>query len=110
MSVFMVETYVVKPEKQDALMPLLQKVVKIMKDNPGKFKEVKSYRHFSQTIGNMLGQIEVWELTDMGVIDCLFNKFFTDEELKKIPQEFFASIVPETYNIQIWKQDLEYKV
>jgi len=109
MSVFMVETYVVKPEKQEALMPLLHKVAKIMKDNPGKFKEVKSYRHFSQTIGNMLGHIEVWELTDLGVIEGLFNKFFTDENLKKIPQEFYTLIVPETYNIQIWKQDIEYK-
>jgi len=109
MSVFMVETYVVKPEKQETLLPLLQKVAKIMKDKPGKFKEVKSYKYFSQTIGNMFGHIEVWELTDLGVIDGLFNKFFTDDELKKISQEFFTLIVPETYNIQIWKQDLEYK-
>jgi len=42
MGVFVVDTHVVKPEKQDKYTSLMRRVRKYMKENSETFKEVKS--------------------------------------------------------------------
>jgi len=110
MAVFMVETYVVKPEKQKELVSLLQRVVKLMKEKPEKFQEVKSYKVYSQMVGAMGGYTEIWEADSMADIEKFYHRMLTDEELMKIPQEFFTLIVPETYITRIWTNVLEHSL
>lgn len=54
MAVFMVETYVVKPEKQDGFMALA-KFAAWKEKNPLKPKELESWKMFAQMIGGNVG-------------------------------------------------------
>jgi len=54
-SVFVVDTHVVKPEKQEEYVSLMQKLRKYMKEKPETFKELKSWKIFAQMFGASLG-------------------------------------------------------
>jgi len=49
MNVFVVETYVVKPDKIEANNALLQRLAAVLKSDSAKFRMVKSYRTFTET-------------------------------------------------------------
>jgi len=55
MSVFVIETYVVEPGKQEKLMSLVQRIRKYKEENPESFKEMKLKRMFSQMFGGISG-------------------------------------------------------
>ena len=55
MTIFVVETYVVKPGKQGELILLLQRMREYKEKNPEGFKEMKSKRIFSQMFGGVSG-------------------------------------------------------
>jgi hypothetical protein len=54
MAVFMVETYVVKLEKQDGFMALA-KFVAWKEKNPQRPRELESWKMFAQMIGGNIG-------------------------------------------------------
>ncbi len=109
MSVFFVETYTVGFEKMDQVASLFKKATSLFVERPEKFKGLKSYQAFSQTVGELGGHIEIWEFESMNDIDALFKTMFGDEELKKIPQEFFSLVQPGTYRSQVWNAVAEFK-
>ena len=106
--VFMVQTYVVKPEKQAELEALMPKVLKLMKDKPEKFKGLKSYKSFTHKIGSMGTYIELYEFTDMGVAEKFLDSSYQDNELVKCWGEFMTYIVPETFTVHFWAQLHDY--
>jgi hypothetical protein len=111
MTVFLVETYVVKPEKQAELVPLYQKFIKIMEVKKGKFKEVKSFKLYSQWFGTVGGYIGIWEFTNMADCEKWSNNAEADEELMKPYQEFLNSVlVPGTYSTHVWRNVMEHTV
>jgi hypothetical protein len=55
MAVFMVETYVVKPEKQEGLIALAKKFAAWKEKNPLKPKKLESWKMFAQMIGGNVG-------------------------------------------------------
>ncbi len=109
MSVFFVETYTVRFEKMDQLASLFKRATSLIKERPEKFVGLKSYQAFSQTVGELGGHIEVWEFESMNDIDAMFKTMFGDEELKKIPQEFFSLVEPGTYRTQVWTKVAEHR-
>jgi len=111
LTVFLVETYVVKPEKQAELVPLYQKFIKIMEDKKGKFKEAKSFKLYSQWFGAVGGYIGIWEFSNMADCEKWSNNAEADEELMKPYQEFLNSVlVPRTYFMHVWRDVLEHTV
>ncbi len=109
MSVFLAETYCVSFEKMDQLALLLKKATSLIKERPEKFRGLKSYQAFSQMVGEFGGHTEIWEFESMNDIDALFKTMFSDEELKKIPQEFFSLVESGSYSTQVWTCVTEYK-
>ena len=69
MKIFDVETFVVKPEKQEEFMQLRQRFLKYMKKNPEKFKEMKSYKRFVQMWGGISKFIEMYEFDSMADLE-----------------------------------------
>ena len=103
MSVFIVETYVVKPEKQGEFMPLIQRFLDYRKANPNVFKETKSWKLFVQRFGGIAGAyVENWEFDTMADAEKCMTRMLKDKGFLKIYQEFMLLIDPATYSMKLW--------
>ena len=105
MKVFDVETFVVKPEKEAEFVQSRQRFIKYMKENPEKFKEMKSYKRFVQMWGDTPKFIEMFEFDSMADLEKYMMRIAKekDKELQKMWQEFMLCIFPTTYSTKIWK-------
>jgi hypothetical protein len=102
MTVFKVETYVVKPEKQEEYMALVEKWVAYIK-NKEKCKELKSWKLFSQTIVGTMGlYIEMGEFESLADYEKMMNRIIQDKEFQTTFLPFYDCLVPATDSIDIW--------
>ena len=108
MSVFVGETYIVKPDKVAENAALLQKLVKLIKEKPAAFKGLKSYKAYSEAFGTFGYFVEVWEFGEFSEFQNMFAKFMEDSELKKIPEAFLSFIIPGTYQQHVWSAVAEH--
>lgn len=103
MSVFVVETYVVKPEKQGEYQTLIQNLLEYKKQNPQLFKEVKSFRLFHQMFGGLAGAyIEMWEFDSMADLEKCWMKELKDDGFMKLHKEFTLFVEPTTFSMNVW--------
>ena len=104
MTIFMVETYVVKPDKQQEFMEFAKKYIEWKEKHPALFKEVKSYKMFAQMLGgNFGGFVEMWEFEDLANGEKCMNRMMQDKEfMTKLYLEYVNLIVPATHLISIW--------
>ena len=104
MSVFVIETYVVKLGKQEELMSLLQRIRKYKEENPERFKEMKSKRIFSQMFGGISGgYIEMNEFDNMAGAEKYMTRVSKDKGFMKLYQEAKLLLVSATYSLNVWK-------
>jgi hypothetical protein len=104
MTVFIVETYVIKPEKQSEFKSLLQKWRKYMKDNAEKLKEMKSWKLYTQTFGSISGAyIEQVEFDSLGEHEKFNARLLKDKEYSKLYQEAIALIDTTTFSMSAWE-------
>jgi hypothetical protein len=93
MSVFLVSTYVVKPDKQE----------EYKKENPEKVKELKSWKVFTQTFGDIYGKyMEIYEFDSMADYERYAEKAYKNKEYSEIVQKQMLFFVPETVSNSIW--------
>ena len=104
MTVFKVETYVIKPEKQEEYMAIIKKWVAYVKKNKEKCKELKSWRLFAQMLGgNSGGYVEMGEFDSLADFEKIMNRIEQDKEfITTIMSPFMSCIVPGTYSMNIW--------
>jgi len=103
MSVFMVDKYVVKPEKQGEFMQLMLRFLNYKKENPEKFKGAKSWKLFVQMFGGIThAYIEMWEFDNMADAEKCFANMQKDERFTKMVQEFTLLIDPATRTTNLW--------
>jgi hypothetical protein len=99
-----VETYVVKPGKQEELMSLLQRMREYKEKNPRGFKEMKSKRLFSQMFGGVAGgYVELNEFDSLADAETYFARTAKDEGYMKLYQEALQLVVPATYSLNVWR-------
>lgn len=104
MAVFRVETYVVKPEKQEQFMQLGDRFLKYLKENPETFKEVKSVKLFSHMFGGTYGAyVEMWEYDSLTEYAESWAKLESDKGFRKLVQDLMPLIDPATLSINVWK-------
>lgn len=104
MSVFVIETYVVKLGKQEELMSLLHRIRKYKEENPERFKEMKSKRIFSQMFGGISdGYIEMNEFDNMADAEKYMTRVSKDKGFMKLYQEAKLLLVPATYSLNVWR-------
>jgi hypothetical protein len=100
MTVFMVETYVVKPEKLSEFTAYKEKWKKFFAKW---LKEVKSYKMFTQLFGgNWGGYVEMWEFENLADCEKFFNRVMQSDYTTKLYPEFASLVVPATYSISAW--------
>jgi len=105
MTVFRVEKYVVKPEKQEEYVANMKKWADYIEKNKEKCKELRSWKLFSQAIGGNVGEyIEMWELESLADYEKFMHKVFhgQDESVTKIVSRFTTCTVPGTISVSIW--------
>jgi len=80
MTIFRVETYVIKPEKQEEYMAIMKKWVAYIKKNKEKCQELKSWRLFSQMIGgNSVGYVEMGEFESLADFEKFMHRTFHEQ-------------------------------
>ena len=78
MTVFVVETFVVKPEEQAEFMKFSKKYVEWIEKHPQLFKEIEPHKMFAQISGgNVDGYVEMSEFENLAAV-----KSVTGEECK----------------------------
>jgi len=104
MTIFVVETYVVKPGKQGELMLLLQRMREYKEKNSEAFKEMRSKRIFSQMFGGVSGgYVELDEFDSLADAEKYIARTDKDEGFMKLLQEALQLVVPATYSLNVWK-------
>lgn len=104
MTVFVVETYVMKPEKQGGFKSLLQRFLGYMKENPALFKEMKSWKLFTQTFGGIFGAyVELIEFDSLAEREKCYTRLLKDKEFSRMYQEFMTHIDTATFSMSVWE-------
>jgi len=104
MTVFVVETYVVKQEKQAEFKSLLKRWLKFMKENPTLLKEMKSWKLFTQTFGSISGAyVEMVEYDSLAEYEKCQSRLLKDKEFMKLYQEAIALIDTTTFSKSTWE-------
>ena len=100
MTVFLVENYVIKPDKQLEFLAYKEKWKKFFAPL---LKELKSYKMFAQMFGgNYGGYVEMWEFENLADLEKFFSKVMKSDYMKKFYPEFASLIVPGAYSMSIW--------
>jgi len=103
MSVFVVDTHVVKPEKQEEYVSLMQRLRKYMKEKPETFRELKSWKVFAQMFGGIAGgYVQLWEFDNMAEVEKSLTKMFKDKGFVEIKREFDRLIEPVAHSWNVW--------
>jgi len=103
MGVVMVNTWVIKPEKQAEFKQMWKRYLKYVKENPEKFKELKSIKLFTQTFGGIYGAyVELVEYENLADYEKLIVRILKDEGFMKIFQELMLLMEPGTFSLNVW--------
>jgi hypothetical protein len=103
MTVFMVEKFILKPDKLGEYMALHKKYEAWMKTHPELFKEVKSYKVFSHLLGgNFGGYVGMTEFENLADGEKWNNKLVKSDFMTTIYPEWASLIVAGSYSIDVW--------
>jgi hypothetical protein len=104
MSIFVVETCMVKPDKIEAFKLLMERVRKYKQEKLELFKEVKSWKLYKQMFGGGIAgaYVSIWEYENLTDLDKNWAKEYEDEEFMKMHQELMQIIDPATFRIEVW--------
>jgi len=104
MTVFLLETYVVKAEKQAEFKAWAKKYRTYIKEHPDLFKEAESHKIFSQIFGGLWGgYVEMWEAESLADLEKCMNRILTNEEyMTTLYAEVMALVVSATYSMSVW--------
>jgi hypothetical protein len=104
MTVFMVETLVVKPDKLSEEAAFREKFQAFMKKRPDLFKEIKSFKVFRHMLGGDVGgRVMMWEMESLADVEKFLNRAMGDKEwLTKFYPEYVALMVPRMHSMNVW--------
>jgi hypothetical protein len=108
MTIVVVESWVVKAEKQADFAKLWQRYLKYVKDNPKLFKEMRTSKTYTQMFGGTYGtHILLMEFNSLTELEKMNNNTMKDPTLMKLYQEIMLAIEPTTYTSNIWTTTFE---
>jgi len=103
MTIFMVDTYVIKPDKLGEFTAFIKKIEKWMKKHPDLFKEVKSHKIFSHVLGGKWGgYVEMYEFENLANFEKWMNKIMRSDFMTTLYPEAASLTVPGSESMDIW--------
>jgi hypothetical protein len=104
LSVFIVVSYRVLPEKESEFKPLMRRLRTYKEENPEKFREVKSWKIFTEIFGGTAyAYKDMMEFESMAEAEKYMMRMARDEGFMRIYQEIVRFIDPATYSQGLWK-------
>ncbi len=105
MTIFLMRTYVVYPDKLKEHDVWGKRLVALMKEKPALFKEVRSLEVLSQKYGDSFGGFAaMWKYKSLVDLEKWGRRFKATKELSALKSDFLRLVVPETYSAKIWEQ------
>jgi hypothetical protein len=102
-SVFVVETYVVRAEKLQDFDPALQEFLDFKDRNPALFEGLKSWRLLKQEFGGVSDMyVEMWEYENLAEMERVSEQIFADEGMSRIGKGFHQLVEPTSFTAAIW--------
>jgi antibiotic biosynthesis monooxygenase (ABM) superfamily enzyme len=103
-TVFVVRTYTVKPDKLGEHNAWGKKLVALMKKKPEFFGGVQSMRVLSHKYGGQVGGFTaMWKFNNLEDAGKWENDFTEVKEEMALRQEFLELVVPGSYRQEIWE-------
>jgi len=103
MSVLVVETYSVNPEKAALFAPRLQEFLRYKDSHPEVFPSLRSWKLFRQNVGSVVGSyLEIWEYDDMAAVKEAERATEDDEGMRAISAGFHELLQPGTFATGVW--------
>jgi len=103
MTIFFVETYVIKPDKLGEFTAFFKKLMEWVKKHPDLFKEVKSFKLFTHMHGGKYGTyVEMWELETLADCEKWTNRIMQSEYMTTFHPQAMGLVVPGTLSVEIW--------
>lgn len=103
MSIVLVQSYVIKIDKEVEFEAFIPKMVKFMDDRTDLFEGVKSWNLYKQAYGGTVNQyIEKWEYESIEDMDKINKRVFADPDMKNISTAFRKLIESTTFTSSIW--------
>lgn len=104
MSVFLVRTYTVKPDKLDAHNKWGKKLVAMIKRQPELFSGVKSMQVFRHKYGGAVGSFTaLWRFDSLADLEAFEQGFREVKEKASLREEFVDLLVPGSYSQCVWE-------
>ncbi len=104
MTVFIVRTYTVKPDKQKELLAWGKKLVATMKKQPKLFSSVRSMRVLRHKYGGAVGGFTaMWKFDTLSEAEAWEQSFVEVKEEADLRCEFLDLVVPGSYSECIWE-------
>jgi len=103
LTIFKVEKYLIKPEKQEEYMAMVKKWEAYIKKNKETMcRELKSWRLLSDT--NTSAFVEMGEFESLADFEKIMDRIEHDKEfLTEIMSPWMSSMVPGSYSMNMWK-------
>jgi hypothetical protein len=104
LTIWMVDSYVIRPDKLGEFPALLKKLKAFIKKRPELFKEARSVKFFSHMLGGTWGgYVEMYEFENLADFEKCFNRIMQDKEfMTTIYAEFTSRVVPGSESADIW--------
>ncbi len=103
MSIILVETYLVRHEKQAEFQSSLQEFINYKEGHQRLFQGLKSWRLLKQFSGGVANTyIELWEFENLLDMEKCNARVFKTREGKKIQADFYDQIDNATFTRSIW--------
>jgi hypothetical protein len=109
MVIYVVETWVLRPERLEDFPAFLEKWKKIMKEKKHLFKELKSWNIYSTMFGTSHSGMGIWEYESMADLEKSMSPFHSDPDVKKLVDELWTFVLPGTHREEIWKPTAQMK-
>lgn len=104
MTVFLVKTYTVKPDKLKEHNNWGKKLVALMKAQPDLFKGVKSMKVLRHKRSEVLGEYTaMWKFERLADAEKWEKSSKENNEQASLKEEFMALLVPGSYSTNIWE-------
>jgi hypothetical protein len=82
---------------------MYRRLLEYKKENPEELKELKSWKIFTQTFGDIYGKyMEIYEFDSMADYERYVEKAYENKEFSEIVQNQMLYFVPETVSNSIW--------
>jgi hypothetical protein len=104
MTIWMVDTYAVKPDKLGEFPEFIKKFTAFVKKRPDLIKEIKSFKINSKLIGGTWGgYVEMYEFENVADFEKCFGRIMQDKEfMTEIYAKIPNYIVLGSESIEIW--------